>query len=366
MSSLASRLIKSAGKKSLAVAMSASNYGEKTVIAQTQVPILNVMMGGSLDGGITCGVTQVVGDSRTFKSNLLVEIGVTFIEANPEAVVIVFDCEFGIMKAFENRVGANKALLDRIVHVPFEDIEDMKFQLVKMLEDVQRNEPVMFIIDSISQVASKKEVENSLNDNSAADMTRAREMNSFFRMVTPKLNLRNIPLYAINSFYDDTSSQWAEPIIKGGKQSFLSSDNIWFVTRSQDKDDATKELLGWNFNYSMMKSRFCKEKAKMTIHVTYAGGIDPLSGLVELARESGHLLIPTQGFYQFNAEKLGPNTPDKKFRLKEIMATPELFQPVLKSPSFREFVADKFSLSNMTVGVQKVVEFDEETGEVKE
>lgn len=361
MSSLAKRMISVSGKESLAGMMGASNYGDKKVICQTDVPALNILLGGDLDGGITCGVTQIVGDSRTFKTNIAVEVVSAYLEHDEEAICVMFDCEFGAMKAFENRC---PHLISRIVHVPFEDLEDLKFQFTKMLESIKRGEKVIFFIDSISQVASKKEIQNALVSNEAADLTRAREMNSFFRIVTPKLNIRNIPLFAINSYYDDTTSQYAEPIIKGGKQSFLSSDSVWLVSRSQDKDDATKELLGWNFNYSVMKSRFCKEKSKITIHVTYKGGIDPLSSMVELAKESGYLLVPTQGYYQFNSALINGAT-DRKYRMKEIMADPDLFKPILASKAFRDYVRQKYSLSEMSLGVKSTEEtVDQETGEV--
>jgi RecA/RadA recombinase len=358
-SSLASRLIKSSGK-SMGTILSVSNMGDKRVINQTDVPILNVMLGGDLDGGITSGVTQVIGDSRTFKTNICVEVSASFLEADENAVVVFFDCEFGGMKAFKKRL--KPADLNRVIHMPFEDLEDLKFQMTKMLEDVKEGEKVLFFIDSISQVASKKEVDNAIKSNEAADLTRAREMNSFFRIITPKLNIRNIPCFAINSFYEDTTSNYAEVIVKGGKQNFLSSDSIWFVTRSQEKDDNTKELLGWNFNYSMMKSRFCKEKSKMSIRVTYEGGIDPLSSMIELSRESGFLLMPTSGFYQFNEAKL-PGVDQRKYRMKELLLDPRLFKDTIAHPEFRLYVRKKFSLEEMGSGVSSEV-VDLETGEI--
>jgi RecA/RadA recombinase len=342
--------------------MTASNLGDKRVICQTAVPILNVMFGGDLDGGLTAGVTQVIGDSRTFKTNICVEACAAFLDSFDDSVIVFFDCEFGGMKAFKKRLRPDQ--LDRVIHVPFEDLEDLKFQMTKMLEDIKEGEHVVFFIDSISQVASKKEVENAIKSNEAADLTRAREMNSFFRIITPKLNIKNIPCLAINSFYEDTSSNYAEVIVKGGKQNFLSSDSIWFVTRSQDKDDNTKELLGWNFNYSMMKSRFCKEKAKMTIHVTYEGGIDPLSSIVELSREAGFLDMPTSGYYQFNPVKL-PGVTDRKFRMKELLLDPRLFDATIKHPEFRQFVRRKFSMEEMASGVSSEVT-DLDTGEITE
>lgn len=360
ISSLASRLMKAAGKGSMATVMTASGHGDKVVLCKTHVPILNVMIGGDLDGGITAGLTQIVGDSRTFKTNLVVEAIAAWLDHDPEAISVVFDCEFGCMAAFKNRCPQH---LDRIIHVPFEDIEDLKFQFTGMLEDAKLGEKVFFFIDSVSQVASKKEVEDVIAQKDVTDMTRAKQLNSFFRIITPKLNLRQLPCWFVNSYYDDTTSQYAEPIIKGGKQAFLSSDALLFVTRSQDKDDNTKELLGWNFNYSAMKSRFVKEKSKFTIHVTYAGGIDPLSGMVELAKESGYLTVPTQGFYQFNQTLLKTAT-DRKYRMKEIMADPKLFDEILANQGFKDYVKDKYALSSQVMGIQ-TDEVDSDTGEVK-
>lgn len=363
MSSLASRLIKASGKSHAAI-ITQSNLGDKVTLAQTKVPILNVMFGGRLRNGITCGITQVIGDSRTFKTNICVEACASFLETHPEAVCIFFDCEFGGMAAFKRR--CTPQMLERIIHVPFEDLEDMKFNLVKMLEEITRGEKVIFFIDSISQVASKKEVENALNSNEAADMTRAREMNSFFRIITPKLNIRDVPLLCINSFYADTSNKYAEVIVKGGKQNFLSSDNIWFVTRSQEKDKDSKELLGWNFNYTLMKSRFCREKSKMSIRVTYDGGIDPLSSITELALEAKLLLMPTSGFYQFNPEFL-PGVSDKKWRMKELLdpANRSHWDAVLSNEAFHTYVARKFALDETGHGVSnEVIEIDHDTGEI--
>ncbi|ACV50256.1 UvsX RecA-like recombination protein [Delftia phage PhiW-14] len=360
-SSLAARLIKAAGK-SHATMLSASDLGRKDVICHSSIPILNVMLSGELNGGITCGITQVVGDSRTFKTLICIEAVVAYLEHDPDAICIFFDCEFGGLAAFEARLTPDQ--LARVVHVPFEDLEDLKFQMTKMVENVQRGEKVIFFVDSVSQVASKKEAENALNSNEAADLTRAREMNSFFRIITPKLNIRNIPLFVINSYYEDTTSNYAEVIIKGGKQIFLSSDALWFVTRAQEKDEATKELTGWSFNYAMMKSRFCREKSKMSIRVTYAGGIDRTSSLLELARESGYLDMPTSGFYQFNA-KVIPGATEKKFRKKELQDTAnwEHWELLLKQEGFQQFVKRKFALSEAGHGASNEV-IDIDTGEI--
>jgi RecA/RadA recombinase len=359
ISSLASRLIKAAGPKTLATTLDASAFGDKRVICKTMVDILNVMCSGHMDGGITAGITQIVGDSRTFKTNLCVEIIYAWLQHDPEAIVIFGDCEFGGMAAFETR-GCD---MTRIIHVPFTNVEELTFQVVGMLGEAKIGEKVLWFVDSISQVASKKEAEDAEDQKSVTDMTRAKSINSFFRIITPQLNLKGQPFFFINSYYDDTSSPYAEPIIKGGKQNFLSSDAIWFVTRSQDKDDTTKELLGWNFNYSIMKSRFVKEKAKFTIHVTYDGGIDKRSSMFELAKKAGYIIMPTSGYYQ--RTPLCGVKDDKKYRLKELMADDAFWEPIIVNQGFRDFVRDEYALTSQKLGVQGDETVDPDTGEVK-
>ncbi len=355
-SSLASRLIKSAGKESLATALSTSSYGDKKVICQTTIPIMRIMMGGSLKGGLTSGIVQVVGDSRTFKTNLCLAAIRDFLNSDPEAIVVFFDCEFGAMKSFAT-FGIDP---ERVIHVPFENLEALKFQLTRMLEESKREDKVMFFIDSISQVASRKEAENAIVGNDAADFTRAKEMNSFFRIITPMLNLRDIPLYAINSYYSDMGNKYADPILKGGKQALLSSDAVWFTTRSQEKD-ADKDLIGWNFNYTILKSRFVREKSKMSLTVTYEGGIDYYSGMFELAEEAGFIVSPTKGFYQ-RTDKIG-YVDERKYRRSEA-DNPKFWDDIMNHPDFNKFIEDKYLLINQSMDTDKGSYVDLETGEV--
>lgn len=355
--SLASRLIAAAGKDSRAQMLDKSDYFDKEVICQTPVPIVNIMHGGSLAGGLTPGITMVVGDSRTFKTNFCLLQVAAYLAHNPDAICIFIDCEFGATKYF-SQFGIDET---RVIHVPVEDIEEIKFQLVRMLDELTPEDKAIFFVDSVSQVASKKEISNSLEGNEAQDMTRARELNSLWRMIGPKLNLRRIPLYAINSFYTSMGAKGGAldtSVIKGGKQGFLSSDSIFFVTRSQEKED--KELMGWNFNYYALKSRAVKERSCFTLTVLYEGGIDKYSGLLELAREAGYVDMPTSGWYSRNA--LSGIADDKKWR-KGDMSCAEFWDPILASPGFDNFIKHKYVLEGSAM-IQGDEEVNQETGEI--
>lgn len=339
MSSLAKRLIDSTGKSSRASILSQSKFFDKEVVCTTNVPLANLLMSGYVLGGITPGVTMVVGDSRTFKTNMCLFLVSQYMKKYPESVLVFIDSEFGAASAYFKTFGIDT---DRVVHIPVEDIEQMTFETVQTLEALSKEDKVIYFIDSISQVSSKKEAADALEGKGTTDMTRARTLNSFWRIVTPKLNLRGIPMFAINSFYDDMTNKYAERHIKGGKQGFLSSDAVWFVTRSKDKDD--DGLKGWFFNYSIMKSRFVKEASSFKIHVTYEGGIDQYSGIWELAREFELVQMPSNAWYTVSPVLgLTDIDPNNKFRRAEL-ETPEFLSRVVMSKEFQRRAAEKYKL----------------------
>ena len=150
----------------------------------------------------------------------------------------------------------------------------------------------MIIVDSIGNLASKKEVEDALEGKSVADMTRAKQLKSLFRMVTPHLNLKDIPMVVVNHTYKEMS-MYPKDIVGGGTGSYYGADNIWILGRQQDKDD--KEIKGYHFVINVEKSRYVREKAKIPITVSFDGGINKWSGLLDIALESGHVIKPSNG-----------------------------------------------------------------------
>jgi hypothetical protein len=142
----------------------------------------------------------------------------------------------------------------------------------------------MFVIDSLGGLASLKEATDAEDGKVVGDMSRAKQINSLFRIVTPVLNKLNIPMVLINSYYE-TQEMYAKRVYAGGKKVFLASDAVWFISRSQDKEG--KDLVGYNFTLNIDKSRTIKEGSKFPINVTWENGIDKYSGIYELGKEFG-------------------------------------------------------------------------------
>ena len=83
---------------------------------------------------------------------------------------------------------------NRVLHTPIKNVEDLKFDIISQLEGLERDDKVIIIIDSIGNLASKKELEDAMNEKSVADMSRAKALKGLGRMITPYLKELNIPI----------------------------------------------------------------------------------------------------------------------------------------------------------------------------
>lgn len=346
VSSLASKLIGSV-TRGKATMLSGTDVGKKIPIWNFDIPAMNVLWSGELDTGPSNGITVIVGDSKTFKTNTVVVAAQDFLRQYPEGVVVVFDCEFSIRTVIEQMLARNKWSDERIIYVPFTTLEELKTLAVQLINAGERTDKILYIVDSISQVASKKEAEDADDGDVKVDMTRAKEMNSFFRIITPKLVVRDNHLIAINSFYTSQKDQWADPIVKGGKQVFLSADNIFYVTRSKDRDKDTKELVGWFFKYRILKGRFVVEGQEVELHVTYDGGIDYSSSLLEWGLDSG-VVVNSGHFYKFHEIAGFPAESNKSYRKKDLPK--EFFEKLVKVPEFKKYIQDRYSMAHQLNG----------------
>jgi hypothetical protein len=212
---------------------------------------------------------------------------------------------------------------------------------MQQLTKLDRGDKLIIIIDSIGNLASKKEVEDALAEKSVADMSRAKQVKSLFRMVTPHLNLKDIPMIVVNHTYMEIG-MFPKAIVGGGTGSMYSADNVFIIGRQQEKEGT--EVVGYNFIINVEKSRYVKEKSKIPVSVSFDGGISRWSGLLDIALESGHVIKPSNGWYQ-KVDKETGEMEDKKYRIKDT-DTKEFWMPILKQQSFIDFVKGKYQVSS--------------------
>jgi len=310
-----------------------SKFFTKKDMIPTTIPVINVALSGRLDGGLTPGLTMWAGPSKHFKTAFSLLMAKAYLDKYEDGVVLFYDSEFGTPQSYFDAFGIDT---DRVLHTPVTDVEQLKFDIMQQLQNIERGERVIIVIDSIGNLASKKEVEDALDQKSVADMSRAKQMKSLFRMVTPHLTLKDIPCVVVNHTYKEIGL-FPKDIVGGGTGSYYSADNIFILGRQQEKDGT--EVVGYNFIINVEKSRYVKEKSKIPVSVSFDGGISKWSGLLDLALESGHVTKPSNGWYQIVGD-------EKKYRIKET-DTKEFWLPILQQKSFYDFVKNKYSIGQV-------------------
>lgn len=347
MSDLMNKLRKNTTIKDSDILEDSKFFTAKDLIPTT-VPAVNIALSGQINGGFTPGLTIWAGPSKHFKTSFSLLMAKAYMDKYPNSVVLFYDSEFGTPQSYFDTFGIDKS---RVLHTPITDVEQLKFDVMAQLENIARGDRVMIVIDSVGNLASKKEVEDALKQNSAADMTRAKQLKSLFRMVTPHLNLKDIPMVVVNHTYM-TQEMFSKPVVSGGTGIYYSADNIYIIGRQQEKEGS--DIVGYNFIINVEKSRFVKEKSKIPIEVTWEEGISKWSGLLDLALESGHVIKPKNGWYQKVDMETG-EIFDKSYRMNDTYNF-SFWHPILICPKFVKFIEDKYRVASGKIMQEDTVE----------
>jgi RecA/RadA recombinase len=333
-SSIMDKLKKNTKIKETSILAESKFFTEKDMV-QTEVPMLNLALSGSLDGGLAPGLTVLAGPSKHFKTSFALIMASAYLKKYDDAVLLFYDSEFGSPQSYFETFGIDT---NRVLHTPVTNVEELKFDMISQLEQLNRGDKVCIVIDSVGNLASKKELEDAINEKSVADMSRAKALKGFFRMTTPYLNMKDIPMIAVNHTYMEIG-MFPKAVVSGGTGIYYSADNIWIVGRQQDKQGT--EIKGYHFIINVEKSRYVKEKSKIPISVSWDGGVEKWSGLLEVALEGGFVTKPSVGWYSKVNRETG-EVEDSKFREKDTLN--EEFWSSIITDEFKDYLKGKFKI----------------------
>ena len=341
--SIMNKLKKNSKIKTTEVLSKSKFFTEKDMVS-TDVPMVNVALTGSIDGGVVAGLTVLAGPSKHFKTSFALLMAAAYQRANPESVVLFYDSEFGSPQAYFETFGIDT---DRVLHTPITNVEELKFDMISQLEELDAKDDVIIVIDSIGNLASKKELEDALNEKGVADMSRAKALKGLFRMATPYLRMKNIPMLAINHTYKEIGL-FPKDIVSGGTGIMYSADNVWILGRRQNKTGT--EITGYDFIINVEKSRYVREKSKIPVSVSWNGGIERYSGLLDIAIAGGFVIKPSNGWY-VRVDKSTGEMVGGKLREKDTM-TEEFWGPIFAETDFKDFVRDGYQIGGESMDLE--------------
>jgi RecA/RadA recombinase len=328
------KLIKDIG----ATILSESIVFDETNVVPTPVPMINVLLSGRVDGGIYPGVTMIAGPSKHFKTGFSLLLMKAYLDQHEDARAIMFDSEFGAKPTYFSTFGIDP---DRVLHIPVTEVEELTHKSLIALDSIEKGDHFFFFVDSIGNLASRKEVKDAREGNDKADMTRAKAIKAFFRITTAKCVLKGIPMVAVNHTYKE-QSMFPKDVVSGGTGGMYNSNDVWIVGRKQDKED--KSLAGFTYVINVDKSRFVQEKSKVEITVGFKTGIMKNSGLLDLAIEGKYIkqYRSKTMMYQLEGE-------EQSYTYDEIVDRDNFWDHVFTTTDFKDYIKNKYALAGSPI-----------------
>jgi RecA/RadA recombinase len=276
-------LVKDLNDENTNLADSGANSSEYSGCIDSGSYILNAALTGSLYGGVPNNkITAWAGESATGKTFFVLGIVRHFLHSNPNAGVFYFDTEAAVTKSMMEDRGIDTS---RVVISEPETIQQFRHTALKVLdkyiEDPQQ--PMMFVLDSLGQLSTTKEMEDSSEGKETRDMTKAQVIKACFRVLSLKCAKANVPLLVTNHVYEVVGSYFPTKEMSGGSGLKYAASTICYLSKKKDKDGT--DIVGNILKVKMVKSRFSKENKQVEVRLSYDKGLDKYYGLLDLAEK---------------------------------------------------------------------------------
>ena len=291
MSNMFNSLLKEIDNEYAGIADDGIEAGDVTGFIGTGSYSLNALLSGSIYGGLPANkVTALAGEPSTGKTFYAINIVRQFLRENANGFVFYFESESAISK----QMLADRDIdTKRVAVVPVATIQEFRTQAVKILDKYieDRNSkdhpPMMFVLDSLGNLSTTKEMEDIADGKDTRDMTRAQLVRGAFRVLTLKLGKAKVPLIVTNHVYDVVGSYVPTKKMGGGSGLEYAASTILFLSKKKDKDKSDNSVTGAIITANLKKARLTIENKKVETLLDYATGLDPYYGLLDLAEKFG-------------------------------------------------------------------------------
>lgn len=290
MSNMFSNLLKEIDNEYAGIADEGVEAGDVTGFIGTGSYSLNALLSGSIYGGLPANkVTALAGEPSTGKTFYAINIVRQFLRDNDTGFVFYFESESAISKQMLSDRGVDTK---RVAVVPVATIQEFRTQAVKILdkyiEDKEKKDrpPMLFVLDSLGNLSTDKEMQDIADGKDTRDMTRAQLVRGAFRVLTLKLGKAKVPLIVTNHVYDVVGSYVPTKKMGGGSGLEYAASTILFLSKKKDKDK-DNQVTGAIITANLKKARLTIENKKVETLLDYTDGLDPYYGLIDLAEKFG-------------------------------------------------------------------------------
>ena len=227
MSNYFSDLAKAMNDENTHLLSDGNNSAEFTGWIDTGSFILNALVSGSLYGGVPNNkVVALAGEQATGKTFFALGMVKNFLEQNKDGGTIYYDTEAAVTKDMMETRGIDT---NRLIVAEPQTIQQFRHHGLQVLDryiDSKESPPMMMVLDSLGQLSTTKEMEDSTEGKETRDMTKAQVIKATFRTLGLKLAKAQVPMIITNHTYDVVGAYVPTKEMSGGSGLKLSLIHI--------------------------------------------------------------------------------------------------------------------------------------------
>ena len=248
----------------------------------------------------TTSIVLAIGPAGTGKTMLAVQYGIKLFQEGKvdKIVVILVDTENALDETWLHALGVDTSA-EKLLKLNMSMIDDVAKAIstfmidYKALPDGERMK-VLWVIDSLGMLLTPTDVNQFEAGDMKGDMGRKpKALTSLVRNSVNMFGGYNVGMVCTNHTYASQDMFDPDDKISGG-QGFIYASSIVVAMKKmklKEDEDGNKisEVMGIRAGCKVMKTRYAKPFEGMQVKIPYETGMNPYSGLTDLAEKKGIL-----------------------------------------------------------------------------
>ena len=273
-------------------------YNDPTDWVSTGNYALNYLISGDFFKGIPLGkVTVLAGESGSGKS--YIAAGNIVRHAQEQGIyVVLIDSENALDEHWLEalNVDTDESKLLKLNMAMVDDVAKTVSTFMKDYKGLPEEDrpKVLFVVDSLGMLLTPTDVDQFNKGDMKGDLGRKpKALTALVRNCVNMFGSHNVGLLATNHTYASQDMFDPDDKISGG-QGFIYASSIVIAMRKlklKEDEDGNKisDVMGIRAACKVMKTRYAKPFESVQVKIPYATGMDPYSGMFDLADKKGLL-----------------------------------------------------------------------------
>jgi len=251
----------------------------------------NLAITGNMDNGYPVGrISEISGDPSTGKTLLATMAAVKALQKG--FVVYYIDTEqaydVNFAKLIARTMGLNPELVKKINYIETDKIEELSTTVTTIINILEKNKidtGCLIVIDSLAFLTTNKEMDDVMGNKDSVDMTKAKKIRQFIRVVKNKIKHLKTSILFTNQLTHNIGQMFGEKKVTTGGTAvpFASSVRVELNSKKITVGSAYR-FVGLQMGARCKKSRLTTPYKKATFPIFFNGQFDRSNGLFELLK----------------------------------------------------------------------------------